>query len=112
MSKEMEINRVSSEAIVTMVEKAFENQIASINNIQAFEVKCDDRIIDGPVRIEIDISGHAGTPTVDDFKEGRVEGSESMTIERDDIGEMKFDLVPSQTCFLSGNDYCIVYESN
>ena len=107
----MNLSRVSSEEIITMFEEAFESQVASLNDIVAFGVECNDRPINKPVRITVDVSGHAGTPTIDKFRSGAVEGSKSIKISRDDIGEMVFKLLPSQTVFLSGNDYQIVYES-
>lgn len=112
MSKAMNIGRVSSEEIVSMFEEAFESTVASINNIGAFGVECTEREIGKSVKIQVEISGHAGTPTIDEFKSGSVENCKTVTIERADIGEMTFTLIPSQTCFLSGNDYLIVYESN
>jgi len=112
MSKAMNIGRVSSEEIVSMFEKAFESQVASINDIQAFGVECTERSIGKSVKVQVEISGHAGTPTIDQFRSGSIENCKSIKISRDDIGEMTFTLMPSQTCYLSGNDYLIVYESN
>jgi hypothetical protein len=111
MSKVMNLQRVSSEEVVSMFETAFEEQVASINDIGAFGVECNDREIGKPVQVQVDISGMAGAPTIDQFRQGAVEHSEFVTISRDDIGEMKFKLVPKLTCFLSGNDYLIVYEA-
>jgi hypothetical protein len=111
MSKVMNLERVSSEEIVTMFEEAFENQVASWNDIGAFGVECTQREIGKPVQVQVDISGMAGAPTIDQFRQGAVEHSDVVTISRDDIGEMKFKLLSDQTCFLSGNDYLIVYEA-
>ena len=111
MSKEMNLDRVSSEEIVSMFEEAFETQVASLNDIGAYGVECDDRQIGKPVQVKVDISDHAGTPTIDQFRKGEVEASESVLIAREDIGSKKFKLIPSLTCFLSGNDYLLVYES-
>jgi len=107
----MNLDRVSSEEIVSMFEEAFETQVATLNDIGAYGVEVDDRGIGKPVQIKVDVSGHAGTPTIDKFRQGAVEGSGSVKIAREDIGEKEFKLVPSLTCFLSGNDYLIVYES-
>ncbi len=109
--KNMNISRISSEDIVSMFEKAFEEQVADINYISSFDVECVDRAIGKPILVNVDISGHAGTPTIDQFRKGLVKGSDMVTISRDDIGEMKFKLLPKMTAFLSGNDYIIVYES-
>ena len=109
--KKMNLSRVSSEEIITMFENAFEEQVADLNNIGAFDVDCAERKIGQAVQMNVDISGMAGTPTIDQFRKGEIEGSDSITISRDDIGEMKFHLLPKMTAFLSGNDYLIVYES-
>jgi hypothetical protein len=109
--KEMQLERVSSEELISMFEEAFEEQVAKLNNIEAFGVECNDRGLGKAVQINVDISGHAGTPTVDQFKKGDVEGSESVTICRDDIGEKTFQLVKSLTTYVSGNDYLVVYEA-
>jgi hypothetical protein len=111
MSNTMNLDRVSSEEIVSMFETAFEEQVASLNDIGAFGIECNERSIGQPIHVKVDISGHAGTPTIDQFRQGAVEGSKSVKISRDDIGEMEFKLIPDLTCFLSGNDYLIVYES-
>lgn len=109
--KLMNLSRVSSEEIVSMFEEAFEAQVASLNDIEVFGVECDDRRLDKPVQVKVDIAGHAGTPTIDQFRRGEVEDSELVTISRDDIGEMKFHLIPKLTTFISGNDYLLIYES-
>ena len=110
--KEMKLDRVSSEELITMFEEAFEEQVAKFNNIEAFGVECNDRGLGKPVQINVDISGHAGTPTVDQFKRGEVTKSESVTIQRDDIGEKTFKLVKGLTTYVSGNDYLVVYEAS
>jgi len=109
--KEMKLERVSSEELISMFEEAFEDQVAKLNYIESFGVECNERGMGKPVQINVDISGHAGTPTVDQFKLGEVEGSESVTISRDDIGEKTFHLVKSLTTYVSGNDYLVVYEA-
>jgi len=109
--KTMNLNRVSSEEIITMFEEAFENQVASLNDIKVFGVECNDKAIGKPVQVNVDIAGHAGTPTIDQFRKGEIKDSESVTISREDIGEMEFKLVPKLTTYVSGNDYLIVYES-
>lgn len=109
--KKMNLSRVSSEEIVNMFEVAFEEQVAIDNDIGVFGVECNDRRLGQPVKVVVDIAGHAGTPTIDQFRKGEVKGSENVKISRDDIGEMTFSLMPKETVFLSGNDYIITYVS-
>lgn len=110
MNKKIKIEKLSSEEIVNMFEVAF-TEIASENNIDSFTVRCSDRKIGESVKVEVDITGLAGAPTIDSFRKGKVTGCEKVTISRDDIGSLTFKLMPAQTAFLSGNDYVIVYES-
>lgn len=109
--KEMNLGNVSSEELVSMFEIAFEEQVAKLAGINEYGVSCEGRNLNKPIQMNVEVSGYAGTPTIDEFKRGEVEGSDSVTIHRDDIGEKKFLLVPSLTTFISGNDYLIVYES-
>jgi uncharacterized membrane protein len=109
--KDMVLDKLSSEEIISMFEIAFEEQVASRNNILAFSVSCNDRSLNKPVEVNVDVSGFAGTPTIDEFKAGSVPDANTVIISRDDIGEKTFELVPSLTTFLSGNDYLIVYTS-
>jgi len=110
MNKKIRVEKLSSEEIVDMFEVAF-GKIASLNNIDSFTVRCSDRKIGEAVKVEVDITGLAGAPTIDAFRKGKVAGCDKVTISRDDIGSLTFKLIPKQTAFLSGNDYVVVYES-
>ena len=105
----MEVDRLSSEEIVNMFEESFQDQVATLNNILSFSVDCEDRSFGQPFKIKVEINGLAGTPTMDDFKQGRIEDAAKVNIERDDIGVATFKLDPSLTTYLSGNDYLIYY---
>ena len=109
--KKMEISRVSSEELVNMFEESFEEQIAKLNDIGVYGVECDDRKIGEAVRMKVEITGLAGTPTIDQFRQGKVKGSEKVLIDRADIGEMTFHLLPKETVFSRGNDYVIIYQA-
>ena len=110
MSKKIKMEKLSSEEIINMFEVSF-GEVASLNNIDSFTVRCSERKTGEPVKMEIDITGLAGAPTIDAFRKGKVEGCDKITISRDDIGSMTFKLLPKETAFLSGNDYVVVYES-
>ena len=109
--KKMDMSKISSEDLVKMFEQAFEEQVSEPNSLGECGIDCDDRSLGKPVRVTVDVSGLAGTPTIDQFRAGKVKGSNTVIISRDDIGELKFNLLPNMTVFLSGNDYQLVYES-
>jgi hypothetical protein len=108
----MNLEKVSSEELISMFEEVFENKVAKYNNIESFGVECSDRGMGKDICINVDISGHAGTPTIDEFRSGKVENSEEIVIEREDLGSAKFSLVKELTTFVSGNDYLIVYKAS
>lgn len=108
----MNIERVSSEELIAMFEEEFEQKVALYNNITAFSVDCEDRGMGKDISMNVEISGHAGSPTIDQFRNGEVENCEKIVIQREDLGEAKFTLVKDLTTFVSGNDYLIVYKTS
>lgn len=108
--KKMDVSRVSSEEIITLFEEVFENQVGKYNDINVFEVFCNDRVLGKPLQVEVNVIGHAGTPTIDQFKKGEIENAKFLKISREDIGELQFRLLPDLTTYVSGNDFIIVYE--
>ncbi len=110
-TKKMAIERVSSEEILDLFEKSFEDQIVPFSNIDSFGVECTRDVTSKKAIVNVTIYGTAGSPTIDDFKANRVAGADRVSIQRFDIGELNFALKPELTCFLNSNDYLIVYES-
>lgn len=108
--KKESIERISSEDIINLFEEAFEEQVASLNNITSFSVESSGREIGKPVRVTVDIVGSAGAPTIEQFRNGEVENCKHIKLFREDIGEIQFKLLNNMTVFISGNDYQIVYE--
>jgi hypothetical protein len=109
--KKMNFSRISSEEIRDMFEVVFEDQVAKYNNIVSFDVECVRAVGKDYVESHVTISGHAGTPTIDEFRNGKVKDASPIVISRYDVGDLTFELLKDQIVFLSGNDYVLVYRS-
>lgn len=109
--KKINVARVSDEEVETLFTSEFDNRIARYNNFSEFEVKCRREVANDSITVEVMIVGQAGSPTIDDWKKGRVENSALVQIARDDIGGLNFHLVPEETTFLNSNDYYVYYKS-
>lgn len=107
----MKTKNISNNELIDMFEGAFDDQVAIPNDIAECEVLCERSVADDKVTMTVDIFGMAGSPTMDDFKLGRLQNVDVVTIERYDIGSIQFNIVPQKTTFLNATDYQIVYEA-
>jgi len=106
----MEIRKLSTDEIRDMFEEAFAEQVGNDNDITSFDVECTRGVgDDNDIIVYVNVAGFAGTPTVDDFRAGMVEGADVITIERDDVGSLDLALDFEDIAYLSGNDYQLVY---
>jgi len=105
-----DIKRISDDELIEMFELVFEEKIASINNIGAYECSCKRDSSSSDVRVEIMIVGMAGSPTLNDYREGKVEDSSSVMIDVGEKGKLKFNLVTKEMMSLNANDYVAVYK--
>jgi len=110
--KRLNLEKISDEQLVDLFEKAYEEQVGQINSIGEFECTCTRTVGDSEVKMEVMITGLAGTPTPDSYKTGKVEGSEKVVVERDDDTELTFKLEPKDTICLNTNDYLVVYKAS
>ena len=106
----VDVERISDEEMEDMFEKAFETQVASPNEIGSYECTCKRDSSNPDVKMEVAVIGLAGSPTLDDFKEGKVENSGAVVVQREDKDQLKFNLVAKETVALNTNDYSIVYK--
>ena len=109
--KVMSIKKISEEDIETLFENAFRDQVASYNNIDEFEVKSTRDIKGNSLKVEVTVQGLAGSPTSEDFKNMNIDNIESVTISREDIGELTLKLMPKETTPLNATEYIVVYQS-
>lgn len=112
MTKQINVATLSDEELTDLFSEAFENQVASYNNIQQFECTCVRVPSQTNAKIEVMIIGLAGSPCVDQFKsmEG-LKNIDSVVISRENKGSLKFVILPKETISLNTNDYIIVYQS-
>ena len=112
MTKQINVITLSDEELTDLFSEAFEEQVASYNNIQQYECTCKRVPAQTDAKMEVMIVGLAGSPCVDQFKsmEG-LKNVDSGVISREDKGSLKFTILPKETTSLNTNDYLIVYQS-
>jgi len=108
--KKADITRISDDELIDMFEPIFEEKIASLNSIGSYECACKRDTSTSDVRVEVMVVGMAGSPTLDDYKDGKVENSGSVLIDLEDRGVLKFVLVPKEMTALNTNDYVAIYK--
>ena len=111
MSKKINTQRVSNEEVETLFEKEFDAKVAVYNDISEFEPECQKEVGNETITVQVMVVGSAGSPTIDDWKTGKVENADSVRIAREDIGELEFKLDPAETLYLNSNDYYVYYKS-
>jgi len=107
----MDVSKLSDEDIQDMFTEAYEKQVAQENAFDNFECICKRETGLPMVTMEVTIIGMAGTPTLDDYKAGKVKNSKSVTITREDRGSLRFTLDPKSVISLNTNDYLAVYKA-
>lgn len=105
----MDISRFSDEMLQDLFEAAFEDQVASMNDIPAYEAKIERSAAKEDVTMEVTITGMAGSPSINDFKSDNVEGANAITVDSD-LGEMVYELEPDDAYSLNATEYVIVYK--
>ena len=111
MTKKMDISKLSDDDLQDMFSEVYESKIASLNNISSFECTCKRETGKPGLRVEVMIVGMAGSPTVDDYKNNKVKGSDKLTITREGKGSLDFELVAKDSVYLNMNDYIVSYRS-
>lgn len=105
----MDVSKLSDDDLQDMFTESY-GVIASENGFDSFECICK-RTTSNDVKMEVTVVGMAGSPTIDDYKNGKVKGCNSVTIKRDGKGVLKFNLLPKETISLNTNDYMVIYKA-
>jgi len=108
---EMNVEVMGDEDLQDLFSEAYDNQVASLNNVGEFEATCQRIPGSSDIRMEVLVVGLAGSPTLDDYKEGRLENADMVVIDDPNRGMLKFRLVPENIYTLNSNDYVVVYVS-
>jgi hypothetical protein len=104
---ELKIENLGADKIRDLFEEAFESQVGTHNNMGDAEAKVTN---DGSeIRVELTVTGMAGSPSCDDFKNSNVEGAQTVTVSQDGYPEFAFELDAEETVLLNTNDYLVVY---
>jgi len=106
----VDVAKISDDELIDMFEPIYEERVASINNIGSYECTCKRDSSTSDVRVEVMIVGMAGSPTMDDYKSGKVEDSSSILIDLEERGRLKFNLVVKEMISLNTNNYIAVYK--
>jgi len=111
MSK-LDISKLSNENISDKFTEAFAEQVASLNQISEFECNCiRESANSDEAKVEVTITGMAGDPTSDDFKNGKIKDYDSVVAKDDEKGDLFFVYSPDETINLNTNDYMVVYKT-
>ena len=109
--KKMDVSRMSDDDLQDMFSEVYDKTIASLNGFDSFECICKRGGNTPDINMEVTVVGMAGSPTIDDYKSGKVKGCNSVVIQREDRGSLKFNLLPKETISLNTNDYLVVYKA-
>lgn len=111
MTQKLNTSKLSDDDIQDMFSEAYEKNIASANGFDSYECICKRGGNTPDIKMEVTVVGMAGSPTIDDYKKGKVKNSSAVVIGREGKGSLKFKLVPSDTMSLNTNDYLVVYKA-
>lgn len=107
----MRFKGMGDQELVELFEKAFTEQVSSKCNIEEFSVHLARSVDSDYLRFEVEITGLAGAPTMEDFKLNKLKDAAEVKLSRADKGNITLKLAPLQTVFLTGNDYLITYSN-
>ena len=104
----MKTDKLSMDEVRDMFEEAFNSQVATDAGIESFEITCE-RSTDGKITAEVTVYGMAGSPSINDFKTGKIKSVDTVTISRADVGDMTFAFQKENIVYLNGMDYLLTY---
>lgn len=110
-TQKLNVSKLSDDDLQDMFTEAYERRVSSQNGFDSYECICRRDTDRSDIRMEVTITGMAGSPTIDDYKKGKVKNSNAITIEREGKGFLRFELLPSKTISLNTNDYMVVYKA-
>lgn len=111
-TQKLNISKLSDDDLQDMFSEAYEKKVASANGFDSYECICkrSNSSNTNEVKMEVTVIGMAGSPTVDDYKSGKVKNSGSIVIEREGKGSLMFTLMPKEIMSMNTNDYLVVYK--
>lgn len=109
-NQKIDIARISDDELVDMFESVYEEKVASVNNIGSFECSCKRDTSTSEVKIEVMVIGLAGSPTLSDYRNGKLKDANTVVVNIAGKGKIKFNLIPKEITALNTNDYVAVYK--
>ena len=106
----MDASKLSDDDLQDMFTDAYEKSIAGPNSISSFECICKRDTSSG-IKMEVTIYGMSGSPSLNEYKAGKVKNSASLLMMREGKGGIKFVTMPTEMLSLNTNDYVIVYKA-
>ncbi len=105
----MKVDKLSNDEIVTMFGEVFDRKVAKMNDIESYDVENVERSVDNHVTLDVNVVGYAGTPTIDDFREGGIKDADTVVVDVEGSDSLTFKLDRDAIVFLSANDYRLTY---
>jgi hypothetical protein len=110
-TQKLNVSKLSDDDLQDMFTEAYEKKVAKENEFDSFECICKRSGPTSDVKMEVTVTGMAGSPTIDDYKNGKVKNSKEVVIEREGKGSLMFKLLPKETISLNTNDYLVIYQA-
>ena len=107
----MDVSKMSDDDIQDLFTETYEEQVAKENRFDSYECVVKRQNFNKNVCMEVTVIGMAGSPTIDEYKSGKVKNAKSVSITREGKGTMRFNLDPSSIVSLNTNDYLVVYKA-
>ena len=107
--KIMDVSRMSDDDIQDMFAEVYEKQVAQQNGFDSYECIAKRENTNKNISMEVTVIGMAGSPTIDDYKAGKVKNAQAVTISREGKGTLKFALSQKDIHSLNTNDYLVIY---
>jgi len=101
---------IGDDKLRDMFEESFDEQIGRFTSMGDCEAKILREASSDTLEVEVLVTGMAGSPTVDQFRDGSVEETKSLKVELAGYEPMQFALVPAKTVGLNSTDFNIVYK--
>ena len=110
-TQKMNVGKLSDDDLQDLFSEAYEKRIASENGFDSYECICKRSNDNSEIKMEVTVIGMAGSPTIDEYKKMKVKNSDSVVIQREGKGSLKFKYVQGETVTLNTNDYMVVYKA-
>jgi len=110
LNGKMDTSKLSDDDLQDMFTESYEKNVASSNYISSFECICKRDTSSG-IKMEVTVYGMSGSPSLSEYKAGKVKNASSVIINREGKGNLKFVVTPAEMVSLNTNDYLVTYRA-